>query len=827
MVRILRVFILVVLCINTPIYLFSQASTGIGAGFGVDGGLYTGILEYPSPSVIVATDDWFKGAGTGNHVIDTTDLSSIASLLQSALDPTYEVRMSAPQNSVNSGQIWIDALYARDNFGGTGFTDPTSFTTASKNGQDPATWATGTANVLGKNDLIDVAGHMRRDGQSLEEGDLWFFGLAVIAEPGGASYMDFEFFNETVDYVNGSFTSGGPDLGHTAFKFTNDWRISQVGDFIFSTDVSSSGISSVDMRIWISSADFQYIFNNSTPNLDFTLEGSFDGPFNGSPYGYAKILPLSSNFGQTNYTLTVGPPWGHKGTKFNSYNSSINEYSILELGVNLTEFGIDHISIEGADECDFPLNTFIVKTRSSASFTAQLKDFGGPFDWGRTIINAVIIGNTVLSCLDPTTTLEADPIRPDASYLWSTMDGQIIGDPTLPTIDVSQPGTYRLDMFVFLDDVPGGCAAEYAEVTVGYDPSKPFFEDLILVPEVSCAGNDGSINVTFSGGNPPYTFLWSNGETIQNLTGLSPDTYTLTITDDEGCVISETAIIPAPTPLDVIPTISNNLCFGARTGGISLQVTGKEPISFLWSNGNVSSSISSLGAGNYFVTITDGDGCEYLYNYTVTQPTAITRSVVKVDATNNDDPGNGSIDLTVSGGTPAYSFLWVKNRDAVITNPYSTDEDLTNLTRGIYSVTITDVNGCTSTISVSIGEPEICNDGIDNDGNGLTDCQELICIPDKPGVITPSDANPCINEAITYSVVNDPNLDAYVWTVPANATITGGQGTNSITVIWDTDQAGQICVQADKFGCLSSQECLLVIPDKVPSNPNEIEIDNN
>jgi hypothetical protein len=813
---------------------FAQ-NPGTGANFSVDGGLYSGINEFPA-GVVTPTDDWFEGTQGGRGVIDETDATSINALLQGSGSPTFEARMSQLQNSVVDGRIWIDAVYARDPFGGTGFTDPSAYTTASKNAQNPANWATGTSNVLGKNDIINVAGHMRRDGPTLETGDLWFFGLVVIAEPAGASYLDFEFFNETLTYSPATgFSSGGPQLGHTAFQFNqngNEWSIASVGDFIFSTDIASSGLDVVELRIWVSREDFDAIQAAPNPTgLDFTFSGEYDGAFNNAPFGYAKIQPKSSNFGQGNTTATAAPPWGHRGTKAHTYQTTIAPLSIIEMGVNLTEFGIDHISIEGADECNFPLNTFLVKTRSSASFTAQLKDFAGPFEWGRTQVNAVIVGETELSCLNPTITLTADPIRDDASYLWSTSDGNIIGSVTSTSIEVDRPGTYRLDMFVFLDDVEGGCPADSDEVTVGFDPAKPFFESISATPSVSCDGTDGSINLSFTGGTAPYSFEWSNGENTQNISGLAPGTYSVTITDTYGCEISTEATVDAATPIEITPTITEVDCFGQRTGSISLSVTGNGPFTYLWDNGSISPNRSSLGASNYSVTVTDADGCTQTATYTVTQPTAITRSISKTDATNNDNPGNGSITLIVSGGTTPYTFQWTKERDGITTTTYSTDQNLSNLRRGKYTVLITDDNGCTSTASVNIWEPEICDDGIDNSGNGLIDCADPVCKPPVPDGLTASDPFPCVDEEVTYTVQlpDGVSYDSYVWALPSNTIITSTEPHTgqSITITWTNTAGGQICVQGKVFDCLSATVCIDVDVDDVPPAADDIIIENN
>lgn len=136
-------------------------------------------------------------------------------------------------------------------------------------------------------------------------------------------------------------------------------------------------------------------------------------------------------------------------------------------------------------------------------------------------------------------------------------------------------------------------------------------------------------------------------------------------------------------------------------------------------------------------------------------------------------------------------------------------------------MTITDFKGCTTTASVFIYEPEICNDSIDNDGNGLTDCADPHCIPAAPGTITPSSSSPCINVNVTYSVVAVSGM-TYDWTVPVNTTIISGQGTNSLTVKWTTTAPGQVCVHANNGSCIGSQSCLSVTPNETPLAPGII-----
>ncbi|MCW5518190.1 SprB repeat-containing protein, partial [Muriicola sp. Z0-33] len=193
------------------------------------------------------------------------------------------------------------------------------------------------------------------------------------------------------------------------------------------------------------------------------------------------------------------------------------------------------------------------------------------------------------------------------------------------------------------------------------------------------------------------------------ISGLLAGTYTVTITDANGCETTDGATIGEPDAALSSSAIATDVaCFGEATGSIDLTVNGGTPgYSYLWSNGAITEDISGLIAGTYTVTITDANGCETTDEATVGQPdAALSASAVGTDALCNGD-ANGSIDLTVSGGTTAYSFIWSNG---------ATTEDISGLTAGTYSVTITDANGCTTTASATVNEPAalMCTVALDN-----------------------------------------------------------------------------------------------------------------
>lgn len=792
------------------------------ANFGIDGDLYSGQLQFGSHGIVTAatTDDWFNGPG-GRGIIQEQDSAAIRQLLLTVPNPIFEARMKMPYGVIVDNRTMIDAMYVRDAFGGTGFTDPTAFPVSSKNAQDPAIWSGGPANVLGKNDLIDVAAHMRRDG-IFASSPLFLFGAIARAEPGGAAYMDMEFFIEDVQYNPGSgFTTGGPDEGHTAFLFDANGRLTRMGDMVVNIALEGGGTqANLEVRIWVKRSDR---LGGVTP-AQFNWGSAFDGASQNSTYVYASIVPKGAGAacGYVNLAgeLPAAPPWGHKGQKTNQYFNYFSDFAFAEYGLNLTNLGLDPAFVVGApDSCFFPYKSFCAKTRSSASFTAALKDFAGPYQWGKSRLNLVSGG--MLSCLNPTTTITPNYIRNDISYQWTTTDGNIVGAANGAVITVDKIGTY-----VLTATMPNGCTLDPASFYVGFDPDKPFITGITKTATLACSGNDGTASATVIGGKAPFNIAWSGPAGFSGsgaaLTALVPGMYYITVTDVNGCSFNDSLVVPAGTPIVPNPTIENVRCAGQANGKILLSPTGKAPLRYLWSNGQTVQNLQNVVAGAYSVTITDGDGCSSQFSYTITQPATLQGALTKTDDTDPDvTVGNGSITTNVSGGTLPYAFAW--------TGPQSfsaTTQNLTGLKAGTYQLTVTDSNGCSLTLSTRLFEPEICDDGIDNDGNGLTDCDDPVCKPAAPDAIASNNAAPCVGDTVQYSVTNVVGL-TYEWTVPNGSTILSGQGTNSIQLKWLTVQGGPICVRALNVGCPSEQRCLTVAPNDKPANPDGLRLNQN
>lgn len=150
---------------------------------------------------------------------------------------------------------------------------------------------------------------------------------------------------------------------------------------------------------------------------------------------------------------------------------------------------------------------------------------------------------------------------------------------------------------------------------------------------------------------------------------------------------------------------TNVSCNGGTNGAIDISASGGTSYTYSWAKlgGGFSAStqdVTGLSAGTYTVTVTAGPGCTASASYVVTQPTALSLSTAVTNY--NCLPDKGAITLTVSGGTPGYTYDWSNDGPE---NPDNDTKDLSNLLAGTYTVTVTDTKGCTQTTSATVTGP--------------------------------------------------------------------------------------------------------------------------
>ncbi|NLN72649.1 MAG: PKD domain-containing protein, partial [Bacteroidales bacterium] len=393
-----------------------------------------------------------------------------------------------------------------------------------------------------------------------------------------------------------------------------------------------------------------------------------------------------------------------------------NGCTATESIVIIQDISVPNASISG--------NTEICNGESS-SITAS---GGGTYQWntGETIASisvsptststytvTVTSSNACTSTADFTLTVHENP-SVDINYSPSCY-----GESVAVSAEASPTGTYSYNWMVpsgasnpgnngsFTTNVEGSYYVTITDVntcsaTSSFTLTYPDILDAYFTKnDVSCnGGNDGFIDMTIEGGTPTYSILWSDGDTSEDRMGLTAGTYSVTVTDDIGCTVSLTVPIIEPAALSISETINNVSCNDGDNGSISIVVSGGNAggYTYLWSNGANSSTINNLAYGIYSVTVTDPKSCTITATYSVTEPEllAISGEITHPKCYGGED---GEIEITISGGTPGYTYTWNG------TPFYALLPDLYDIEAGEYVIVVTDANMCTATQTYTLIEP--------------------------------------------------------------------------------------------------------------------------
>ena len=223
---------------------------------------------------------------------------------------------------------------------------------------------------------------------------------------------------------------------------------------------------------------------------------------------------------------------------------------------------------------------------------------------------------------------------------------------------------------------------------------------LFATPSTSaapCFGQPGgTASIQPSGGQAPYSYQWSNGQTTQSATGLTAGTYILTVTDQNGCTASAQAQVGQPQALTSTVSSAPATCFGSANGQTSVSATGgTAPYSYKWSQGSTTQTISGLAAGVYTVTVTDANNCVATTTSVVSQPVQSVQVQVNQVQAACFGEANGIASATASGGTGSYQFAWSNGQ---------TGSNAGSFAAGTWSITATDAAGCTGTASFQMTE---------------------------------------------------------------------------------------------------------------------------
>lgn len=227
----------------------------------------------------------------------------------------------------------------------------------------------------------------------------------------------------------------------------------------------------------------------------------------------------------------------------------------------------------------------------------------------------------------------------------------------------------------------------------------------------TCSLDNGAADLDVSGAVAPYTFLWSTTDTLEDLSNLTPGTYTVTVTSANSCTaISTVNVINNNIALNINGNLTQNTSCTINNGAIDISVNPTGTFTYMWSNSEVTEDVSDLAPGNYSVTVALGS-CQSVGNFTVLDNTNppnlssnITASICSLD--------NGAIDLSASGPSAPFTYEW---------SNLETTEDLSNLLSGNYTVTVTGTDGCTATAVYNVPN-NAANFSLSASETDLTNC---------------------------------------------------------------------------------------------------------
>jgi len=397
---------------------------------------------------------------------------------------------------------------------------------------------------------------------------------------------------------------------------------------------------------------------------------------------------------------------------------------------------------------------------------------------------------------------------------------------------------------------------------------------------VSCfLGTNGAINLTPVGGTVPYTYLWSNGATVQDPTGLGVDFYSVTTTDANACTVVTSNIVMTGFSEIKLPNTAANLiitpvtCAGLSNGSIDVNPTGGAGgYTYLWTGGSTGKQLANKPAGSYAVTVTDINGCSKVFsNLTIPSPQPLTCVLVGKTDVKCVGSSTGTADITLGGGTGTLSVCWSTGVGPCASNMV----DPNNLPAGTYTPIVTDEKGCTTTITnvvieaptngaitvTGTGTSAQCfgqNTGSinlnvsggwagaytyqwDNTNPSLPDplpIEDPIGVPPSVYVVTVTDSGQCTT---TQSVtVGGPQTDITAATTLGNVkcfgasdgsidlNLTGGNG-GAYTVIWSGGQTGEaitgLAPGTYQPTVTDNQMCTKVLSGITVTGPAQLQID--
>ena len=418
--------------------------------------------------------------------------------------------------------------------------------------------------------------------------------------------------------------------------------------------------------------------------------------------------------------------------------------------------------------------------------------------------------NSAINCFGDNGTLKVDISQESVAPYTYLLEGtelvsgnlvsQSLTDQTVltQTYNTLKAGTYK----VTITDA-NGCVKVTPEKSLTQPAAGLSISEVVSVHNgfsITCNGaSDGSIDLTVAGGAVNYTYAWTTTDgsgldaAVADQTGLGPGTYKVVVTDNNLCTIEKTYTLTEPTPLAITEIVSSHngfeiTCNGANDASIDITASGGTSVyTYAWTTADGSgldaavADQTGLGPGTYKVEISDSNNCKIDKTYTISEPDVLSLSQSSSDFNGFDASCSGgvdaTIDLTITGGAPTYSYAWTTTDGSGLD---ATAEDQSGLSAGTYDVIVTDLNGCQISDSFLITEPPpIVLTSILSDFNGFN----ISCNGESDGSIDITVSGGTISGGDTdytyeWTTLNGTGLDT---SVPDQTGLSAGTYTVKIT----------------------------------------------
>ncbi len=351
----------------------------------------------------------------------------------------------------------------------------------------------------------------------------------------------------------------------------------------------------------------------------------------------------------------------------NSYTSTLQNPTLTNLSSN--DNGNYNVNVTDANGCSASASTIVSVTTILVNATANSPICEG----GALNLNAT--GGSTVAWTGPNAFSSSNP------------------SPTIANIAAVNGGTYT----AVVTNSSGCSNSTTLAVIVHANPTVS-----VTKTDATCyVANNGTATATVLSGVQPVTYNWSNGITNALNENLAPNTYTVIVSDANGCTTTQTAIVTEPFPLVVqVRQIINALCSDRADGGASAVVGGgTAPYTYLWSNGTGLNPVSNLPCGASAVTITDQNNCSTIQTFNILCPSKLQTTDTIAEDVKCFGGSTGVVRINMTGGTPVYTYDWIDlghvNADSVA-----------NVAAGTYHVSVTDANGCPfGPVSITVREP--------------------------------------------------------------------------------------------------------------------------